>query len=116
MDNKDLYQKAEKALNQAFDAAKQSVKVVSEKAGEATHLTKLYIEKLSLEHKVNKKLTELGNSVYQQAVREGKTVDLEEEKTKSIVAETKELDKELASVEATLQQELKKSNNKKEVD
>ena len=69
MDKKTLYDKAEKAINQAFEAAKQSVKVVSEKAGEAAHVTKLLIEKATLEHRVTKQFAQLGSRIYEKALR-----------------------------------------------
>ena len=55
MDKQELYQKAEKALNQAFETAKKSIKVVSEKAGEAANITKLLVEKVTLEHRVSRR-------------------------------------------------------------
>ncbi len=113
METKTLYQKAEQALNQAFETAKQSVKAMSEKAGEAAHVTKLLIEKATLEHRVSKKFAELGNRVYEKATRErtGK-ISLEDEETKKLIEGTKELDQQLAQVEATLETERKAKQKK----
>ena len=79
MDKKDIYQKAEKAINSAFETAKHSVKVLSEKAGEAAHVTKLLIEKATLEHKVSRKFAELGGRVYEKAVRKGEKISFKDD-------------------------------------
>ena len=112
MDKKTLYEKAEKAINQAFETAKQSVKTVSEKAGEAAHVTKLLIEKAGLEHRVSRKFAELGSRIYEKALREGKGVSLGDQDVKNLIEQTKKLDMELAQVEATLEQEQKEKKNK----
>ncbi len=108
MENKDLYQKAEKAINQAFDVAKQSIKVVSEKAGEAAQMTSLLIEKTTLEHRVSKKFAALGSRVYEQMVKEGKTSLEGDTETAAIIEETKKLDADLAKVEASIDKERSK--------
>ncbi len=107
MDKKTLYEKTEKAINQAFEAAKLSVKAVSEKAGEAAFVTKLLIEKATLEHRVSKKFAELGNRIYERASRKGENISFSDEEIKKIIEETKNLDRELAHVEATLEEERK---------
>ena len=103
MDRKTLSEKAEKAINQAFEATKQSIKTVSEKAGEAAHVTKLLIEKVTLEHRVSRKFAELGSRVYEKALREGKTISFSDADLKGLIEETKKLDIDLARVEATLE-------------
>ncbi|MBI4550283.1 MAG: hypothetical protein HY714_05105 [Candidatus Omnitrophica bacterium] len=108
MENKELFDKAEKALNNAFEAVKASVKVVSEKTGEAAHITKLMIEKVSLEHRVNKKFAQLGSRVYDISVREGRAVSGNDPDIQKIVDETRKLDVELAQVEAEIESERKK--------
>ena len=105
MDKKELYEKAERAINQAFETTKQAVKIVSEKAGEAAHVTQLLIEKATLEHRVSKQFARLGNYAYEKAVREGKTVSLKDGEFKKLADETQKLDAELAQVEANLQRE-----------
>lgn len=105
MDKKDIYEKAEKAINIAFDTAKQSVKVLSEKAGEAAQVTKLLIEKATLEHKVSKKFAELGGRVYEKAIREGEEVSFKDGELKELIEQTKNLDVELAQIEATIERE-----------
>ena len=108
MDKKELFEKAEQALNQAFVAAKKSVKLVAEKAGEAAHVTKLLVEKVSLEHRVTKQLTRLGGRVYEKTAREGGSSSLlEDPEVQSLLDETKELEEELAQVEAALERETK---------
>ena len=107
MDKKELYDKAEKVLNQAFKSAKESVKMVSEKAGEAANVTKLLIEKATLEHQVTKQFAKLGNRIYEKTLREGQSVSVNDPEIKNLVEETKKLDVELAQVEASLEQERK---------
>ena len=107
MDKKTLYEKAEKAINQAFDATKQSVKVVSEKAGEAAHITRLLIEKATLEHRVTRQFAQLGNRIYERSQREGKSVSPQDPEIRDIIEETKKLDVELSQVEAALEIERK---------
>lgn len=105
MDTKTLYEKAEKAFNQAFEAAKVSVKTVSEKAGEAAQITKLLIEKAALEHKVTKKFAQLGSRVYDGARHEGSGVDLKAPGMQTLLDEIRQLEIELAKVEAALENE-----------
>lgn len=105
MDTKTLYEKAEKAFNQAFEAAKVSVKTVSEKAGEAAQITKLLIEKAALEHKVTKKFAQLGSRVYDSARQEGGSVDLKAPGMQTLLDEICQLEIELAKVEAALENE-----------
>ena len=113
MDTKPLYEKAEKAINQAFKLTKESVKMVSEKAGEAAQITKLLIEKVALEHRASKQFAKLGHQVYEKALRQGETISLKDSKFKDLIEETKKLDVELAQVEATLQEEQKSGRSKK---
>lgn len=113
MDQKTLYEKAEKAINQAFETAKKSVKTVSEKAGEAAHITKLLIQKATLEHRVAKQFTQLGNRVYEKSLREGKGVSAADPEIRDLIEETRKLDLELSQVEASLEQERKNKKTKK---
>ena len=80
---------------------------VSEKAGEAAHVTKLLIEKATLEHRVSRKFAELGSRVYEKALRRGETVSLKDAEFSSLIEETRQLDLALAQVEATLAEEQK---------
>ncbi len=105
METRSLYEKAEKAFNQAFEAAKQSVKTVSEKAGEAAQITKLLIEKAALEHKVTKKFAQLGSRVYDGARQGGQSVDLQESSVRNILDEIRQYEAELTRVEAALENE-----------
>ena len=112
MDKKTLYEKAEKAINQAFVAAKYSVKAVSEKAGEAAHVTKLLIQKAGLEHKVSKKFAQLGSKIYEKALREGSKLNFSDAELQDLIEETKKLDLALAQLEAQLEQERKEKRSK----
>ena len=107
MDKQELFERAEQALNQAFEAAKKSAKLVAEKAGEAAHVTKLLVEKVSLEHKVTKQFARLGGCVYEKSARQGKESLIEDTEVRNLVEEAKELEEELAQVEAQLEQEAK---------
>ena len=107
MDQKEFFVKAERALNQAFEAAKKSAKVVAEKAGEAAHVTKLLVEKVSLEHQVSRQFARLGASVYEKAACEGKESLLQDSEIQSLIEQAKGLEAQLARVEASLENEKK---------
>ena len=107
MDKKEFLEKAEQALNQTFEAAKKSARLVAEKAGEAVHVTKLLVERVNLEHRVTKQFTRLGGCVYEKAARQGKESLLKDPEIQSLVEEVKRLESELAQVETTLANERK---------
>lgn len=107
MDQKTLYQKAEQAFNQAFEIAKQTVKVVSEKAGEAAQITKLLIEKASLEHRVTKQFAKIGSLVYEKARKDGGSVFLQDPDIQTLIESTEKLDGDLDRVEKELAKERK---------
>ena len=107
MDKKEFFEQAEKALNQAFDATKKSVKIVAEKAGEAAHITKLLVEKVTLEHRMSKQFARIGSSLYEKAIRQGKESLLQDGEIRGLLEETRELESSLARVEATLETEKK---------
>jgi hypothetical protein len=113
MDKGDLYRKTEQVLNQAFEVAKQSVKALSEKAGEAAHVTGLLLEKATLEHRVGKKFAELGHRVYTKAMREGKSLAISDAEIKEILKDTQKLETELAEVEATIERERRQKKEKR---
>lgn len=114
MDKKTLYAKAEKALNQAFEVAKKSVKAVSEKAGEEAHIIKLRIEKATLEHYVNRRFAELGNRVYEKSIKKGEeNISLNDKDIQTIIEETKKLDSKLTAIEADIERERKTKAGKK---
>lgn len=108
MDKKEFFEKAEKALNQAFDTAKKSVKLVAEKAGEAAQVTKLLVEKVSLEHQVNRQFTRLGGRVYEKMADEAKTPLIRDPEIQDLVNGVRKLEAELSQVERTLETEKKK--------
>ncbi|MBN1687917.1 MAG: hypothetical protein JW893_02335 [Candidatus Omnitrophica bacterium] len=111
MDRKLLYEKTEKAINQAFEIAKQSAKVFSEKAGEAAQVTRLFIEKATLEHKLSQKFAEIGHYVYDKASEKSSDVSLKDAKIKRLVGETKRHADKLRRVETSLKKERKKKAN-----
>jgi hypothetical protein len=108
MNKEEFFRNAEKALNQAFEATKKSVKVLAEKAGEAANVTKLLVDKVKLEHQVTKQFTRLGGCVYEKAAREGEQDLLQDNEIQNLLEETKKLEAELGKVEATLEKEKKK--------
>ena len=99
------------AINQAFEATKQSIKVVSEKAGEAAQITKLLIEKTSLEHRLTKKFAKIGSLVYKKASETGEYIRFDQEELKILIDETAKLDHDLLAVEQQLEDERTKKNN-----
>ncbi len=105
MDKKTLFEKSDKAINQAFEMVKHSVKIVSEKAGVAAHVTRLLIEKATLEHRVSKKFAEIGSWVYEKALKESDSISLKDSKIKDLIAETRKLDRKLSRMETALKQE-----------
>ena len=113
MDKKTLYEKAEKAINHAFEMAKTSVKTFSEKAGETAHVAKLLLDKTTLEHRVTKQFAQLGNRIYEKALREGKSPAIQDPEIKNLIEETKKLDIELSRVEATIEGKRREKKSKK---
>ena len=105
MEKKELFEKAEKALNQALEAAKKSARVVAEKAGEAAHVTKLLAEKVSLEHRVTKEFTRLGSLVYEKATHQGRESLVNDPEVRDLVEGAKKLESDLAKIEAELERE-----------
>jgi hypothetical protein len=102
VDRKTLFEKADQAISQAFGIAKLSVKVVSEKAGEAAAVTRLMIQKATLEHRVSKKFAEIGSWVYEKSLKENANVDLKDAQIQRLIRGTKKLEGQLARVEASL--------------
>jgi len=113
MDKKTLYEKTERAINQAFEVTKQSVKVFSEKAGEAAHITKLLIDKATLEHRVSKKLSQLGSQVYEKAQKKGVKVTFDDAEIRDLIEETKKLELELGKIDTNIKKERQPKPGKK---
>jgi len=109
MDKKEFYEKSEQIINETFETVKKYAKIVAEKTGEAAHITRLLIQKATLEHQMTKCLSQLGGKVYQQSIRQGEAILLTDPDIKKIVEETKRLDAELGQVEAVLEKERKMS-------
>lgn len=107
MDKKEFYEKSEKIINETFETVKKYAKVVAEKTGEAAHITKLLIQKATLEHQLAKAFSQLGSQVYQTAVRQGETIDLEASEIQKVLGEIRKLDTEHGQVEAVLEKERK---------
>ncbi len=110
MDKKALYAKTEKTMNQAFQVAKQSVVEISRALGETAHLTRLLIEKKTVEHQVAKQFARLGSCVYERATREGKDIPANDKALKELIEATKALDVKLAQLDAAIH--LERQNTK----
>ena len=100
MDKKDLYAQIEKTLNQALELTKKSIKIASEKAGEAVHVSKLMIEKATLEHRLGQKFAKLGNCIYQKVSGNAGELSCDDPEIKRLIEETRGLEAELGRVEA----------------
>jgi uncharacterized protein YdcH (DUF465 family) len=107
MDKKEFYAKSEKIINETFETVKKYAKVVAEKTGEAAHITRLLVQKATLEHQLAKAFSQLGSQFYQKAVRQGETLSANEPEVEKILEEAKKLDTELGQVEAVLEKERK---------
>lgn len=103
MDREEFLRKAEQALNQAFETAKKSAKGVAKRAGEAAQVTKLLVEKVTLEHRVTKQFTRLGGCVYEKAAHQGRESLSQDPDIRSLIDETKRLEDELTQVDSALQ-------------
>ena len=109
MDKKEFYAKSEKIINETFETVKKYAKVVAEKTGEAAHVTRLLIQKATLEHQLAKAFSQLGSQVYQKSVRQGEAVELQAPEIQKVLNEIKKLDTEHGQVEAVLEKERKVS-------
>jgi hypothetical protein len=107
MDKKEFYAKSEKIINETFETVKKYAKVVAEKTGEAAHVTRLVIQKATLEHQMAKSYSQLGSQVYQKTVRQGEPLELGASEVAKVIEEIKKLDTELGQVEAVLEKERK---------
>jgi len=114
MDKKEFYAKSEKIINETFETVKKYAKVVAEKTGEAAHVTRLLIQKATLEHQLAKAFSQLGSQIYQKSVRQGEAIELQAPEIQKILGEIKKLDTELGQVEAVLEKERKVSALKAE--
>lgn len=112
MDKKEFYAKSEKIINETFETVKKYAKVVAEKTGEAAHVTRLLIQKATLEHQIAKAFSQLGSQVYQTTVRQGEKLELEAPEIQKVIGEIKKLDTEIGQVEAVLEKERKVSEVK----
>jgi len=107
MDKKEFYAKSEKIINETFETVKKYAKVVAEKTGEAAHVTRLLIQKATLEHQMAKAFSQLGSQVYQMTVRQGEKLEFGAPEIQKVLGEIKRLDTELGQVEAVLEKERK---------
>lgn len=113
MDKKEFYAKSEKIINETFEVVKKYAKIMAEKTGEAASVTKLLIQKATLEHQIAKACSKLGSKVYDQTVRKGETINLENAEVKSVINEIKKLEQQHEDVEIVLEKERSKLKSSK---
>lgn len=113
MDKKEFYEKSEKIINETFEVVKKYAKIVAEKTGEAANVTKLLIQKATLEHQLTQACSRLGSKVYEQAVKKGEPFSIEGAAFKTIIDEIKKLEQQHADVETVLAKERSKQKTAK---
>ncbi|HOG23504.1 MAG TPA: hypothetical protein PK590_02515 [Candidatus Omnitrophota bacterium] len=113
MDKKEFYAKSEKIINDTFKAVKKYAKIMAKKTGEAASVTKLLIRRATLEHQIAKACSRLGSKVYDQTVRKGETINLEDAEVVSVIDEIKKLEQQHEDVEITLEKERSKLKSSK---
>ncbi|OQA55839.1 MAG: hypothetical protein BWY42_01311 [Candidatus Omnitrophica bacterium ADurb.Bin277] len=113
MDKKEFYAKSEKIINETFETVKKYAKIVAEKTGEAASVTKLLIQKATLEHQIAKACSQLGSKIYDKAVRKAETFSLEDKELKTVVDEIQKLEQQHNDVELVLEKERNKLKSSK---
>jgi predicted double-glycine peptidase len=113
MDKKEFYAKSEKIINETFQMVKKYAKIVAKKTGEAASVTKLLIQKATMEHQIAKTCSRLGSKVYDRAVRKGETVNLEDPDLKAIIGEIRKLEDQYDDIEKVLETERNKLKSSK---
>ncbi|HOE68477.1 MAG TPA: hypothetical protein PK997_05025 [Candidatus Omnitrophota bacterium] len=113
MDKKEFYAKSEKIINETFQMVKKYAKIVAKKTGEAASVTKLLIQKATMEHQIAKTCSRLGSKVYDRAIRKGETVNLEDPDLKAIVGEIRKLEDQYDDIEKVLETERNKLKSSK---
>ena len=113
MDKKEFYAKSEKIINETFQMVKKYAKIVAKKTGEAASVTKLLIQKATMEHQIAKTCSRLGSKVNDRAVRKGETVNLEDPDLKAIIGEIRKLEDQYDDIEKVLETERNKLKSSK---
>ncbi len=113
MDKKEFHAKSEKIINETFETVKKYAKIVAEKTGEAASVTKLLIQKATLEHQIAKACSQLGSKIYDKAVRKAETFSLEDKELKTVVDEIQKLEQQHNDVELVLEKERNKLKSSK---
>jgi predicted double-glycine peptidase len=113
MDKKEFYAKSEKIINETFQMVKKYAKIVAKKTGEAASVTKLLIQKATMEHQIAKTCSRLGSKVYDRAIRKGETVNLEDPDLKAIIGEIRKLEDQYDDIEKVLETERNKLKSSK---
>lgn len=113
MDKKEFYAKSEKIINETFETVKKYAKIVAEKTGEAASVTKLLIQKATLEHQIAKACSQLGSKIYDKAVRKAETFSLEDKELKTVVDDIQKLEQQHNDVELVLEKERNKLKSSK---
>ena len=104
-----LYDRVVKGMEVAVGTAQKSVEMLMEKAEDTAEVIKFRLEKSRLEREIARKFAELGSKLYEKAAREGKdTGILQEPEVQQLIEELKRLDRELAHIQALVEQEMEK--------
>jgi flagellar biosynthesis/type III secretory pathway protein FliH len=107
-----LYDRVMQGMEFALETARKSVEALMEKAEETAEVIKLRLEKVRLEREISKKFAELGNSLYEKAVREGKEEGiLREPDVQRLIEALKHMDQELAHIQAQMEREMEKQTS-----
>jgi transposase len=104
-----LYDRVVKGMEVALGTAQKSVEVLMEKAEDTAEVIKFRLEKARLEREISKKFAELGSKLYEKVAREGKEEGiLRDTEVQKLIDDLKQLDQELAHIQARMEQEMEK--------
>jgi flagellar biosynthesis/type III secretory pathway protein FliH len=107
-----LYDRVMQGMEFALETARKSAETLMGKAEETAEVIKLRLEKMRLEREIAKKFAELGNKLYEKAVREGKEEGiLREPDVQRVIEALKSLDQELAHMQAQVEREMEKQTS-----
>ena len=107
-----LYDRVMQGMEYALETARKSAEALMGKAEETAEVIKLRLEKMRLEREIAKKFAELGNRLYEKAVREGKEEGiLRDPEVQRLIEALKQMDQELAHTQAQMEHEMQKQTS-----
>lgn len=107
-----LYERVVQGVEFALETARKSAETLMGKAEETAEVIKLKLEKGRLEREISRKFAELGNKLYEKAVREGKEEGiLREPDVERLIEDLKHMDRELAHTQAQMEREMEKQTS-----